>query len=115
MTTYDFYRDVYGGSLDETVFSEHVTEAEAIISALLYPTVIGDISSTEIFHRAVCSQVEYGVKLGEAGSRLIKSESLGDRSVTYGESDGGIRIRGVAVSPVSVMILEGAGYLNRWI
>lgn len=117
MTTYDFYRDTYGGSLSDEVFSSNVGLAEAVISALLYPTVAGDLSDVEIYNRAVCAQIDHIA--GRAGEEIIgrrvKSEAIGDRSVTYEDDRAGVFVLGTSVSPLSVMLLEGAGYLSRWI
>lgn len=117
MTTYEFYRDIHIGTADEASFLTAVSAAETVIRALLYPTVTDDLSEVQLagFHRAVCLQVDYS--LANRQTARIKSESLGDRSVTYelDSAAGGLTVMGAAVSPQAVMLLEGCGCLSRWV
>lgn len=116
MTTYEFYRDVCGGKADEVSFDSAVGEAETVIRALLYPTLPDDLSGSpaDAFRRAVCLQIDHS--LAETGGARVKSESLGDRSVTYETEDAGtVRIRGVSAAPQAVLLLEGSGCLSRWV
>lgn len=116
MTTYEFYRDVYGGNADEASFAAAVGAAETVIRALLYPAHPDDFAGgrTDVFRRAVCTQVDHA--LAEPGGARIRSESLGDRSVTYEtEETGAVRVKGVSVSPQAVLLLEDGGCLTRWV
>lgn len=118
MTTYEFYRDVCGGTADETSFAAAAVTAETVIRALLYPASAEDFSGErkDAFLRAVCMQADHGLAEERAGTGKIRSESLGDRSVTYAdEKTGEIRVRGVSVSPKAVLLLENAGCLSRWV
>lgn len=118
MTTYEFYRDIFGGTADESVFASAVGPAETVIRALLYPAVPEDFCERqqEAIGRAVCMQVDYGLAENCAGTAKIVSESLGDRSVTYAaENPGEIRMRGISASPQAVLLLENAGCLSRWV
>lgn len=119
MTTYEFYRDVHGGTADEASFASAVGAAETVIRALLYPTLTDDLSDVQItgFYRAVCLQVDHSLADSRTGSARIKSESLGDHSVTYelDSAAGGLTVMGVAVSPQAVLLLEECGCLSRWV
>ena len=124
MVTYEFYRDTYGGTADEASFARAASTAETVLRTLLFPTVTDDLSESQLteFFRAVCVQADYtlaSVGNARSGSR-IKSESLGDRSVTYEyDSDGsagvGLYVMGAAVAPEAVMLLENCGCLSRWV
>ncbi len=118
MMTYEFYRDIHGGTADETSFTSAVGTAETVIRALLYPELADDFSETQkdAFQRAVCAQVDYSLAGDRAGTARIKSESLGDRSVTYEtENTEELRVRGISVAPQAVLLLENAGCLSRWV
>lgn len=116
MTTYGFYRDVHGGTADEALFDSAVGAAETVICALLYPAHPDDLSErqADAFRHAVCLQIDHG--LADPGGARVRSESLGDRSVTYETEDAGeIRVKGVSVSPQAVLLLETSGCLTRWV
>ncbi len=118
MTTYEFYCGAFGGTADEVSFASAVGTAETVIRALLYPASADDLSGNQAdaFRRAVCAQVDYGLAGDRAGTARIKSESLGDRSVTYETEEAGeLRVKGIPVSPQAVLLLENAGCLSRWV
>lgn len=121
MTTYEFYRDEYGGTADEVSFLAAVSSAEAVLRALLYPGKPEDWKESQKngFYRAVCMQADYSAsQTGGTGGRRIKSESIGDHSVTYADADGtagGVTVMGMAVSPEAVMLLTDCGCLSRWV
>lgn len=116
MTTYEFYREIYGGTADEVSFLAAVTPAETILLALLHPVRPEDFSEEqrEIFFRAVCIQTDYGMNNPVL---RIRSESLGDRSVTYEtEPDTGrMSVRGMTAAPQAVLLLENGGCLPGWV
>ncbi len=121
MTTYEFYRDEYGGTADEVSFLAAVSSAETVLRALLYPVRPENLDESQKngFRRAVCMQTDYSAAqtVGNAG-RQIKSESIGDHSVTYADADGtagGLTVMGIAVSPEAVMLLTDCGCLSRWV
>ena len=119
MTAYEFYRDTFGGTAGEAEFLAAVGTAETVIRALLRPAMPEDLSETqrEIFHRAVCMQVDHGKANEAAGTVRIRKESLGDRSVTYDTTDGAgdLRVMGISVAPQAVLLLENSGCLSCWV
>lgn len=121
MTSYEFYRDEYGGTADEVSFLAAVASAETVVRALLYPVRPEELSESQKngFFRAVCVQADYSAsQTGGKDSRRIKSESIGDHSVTYADADrtaGGVTVMGMAVSPEAVMLLTDCGCLSRWV
>ena len=118
MTTYEFYRDLCGGTADEVSFASAAGMAENVIRALLYPASADDFDGIrkEAFCRAVCAQVDHVLAEERAGKAGIRMESLGDRSVTYEtENPGEIRVRGISAAPKAVLLLENAGCLSRWV
>jgi len=120
MTTYEFYRGIHGGTADEAAFASSVSAAENLLRSLLFPAVPEEFAGgrADAFCRAVCLQVDFDLAGGGAadGAR-IRSETLGDRSVTY-ELDGRrtvTRVKGAAAAPQAVMLLENSGCLSRWV
>ncbi len=115
MVTYDFYRDVHGGLADEADFARASTSAEAVLRRLLFPNVpeAFEAARSDAFLRAVCIQTDE--LLNGGGNVRVKSESLGDRSVTYAEEDGKISVGGRTVAAEAVLILENAGCISRWV
>ncbi|MGN1346528.1 MAG: hypothetical protein ACI4V1_07060 [Eubacteriales bacterium] len=120
MTSYEFYRDTYGGCAEEKAFADGVGAAETVLRALLYPADAAELSGVrrDAFERAVCCQVDYRLAAdaaGRAGDARVKSESLGDRSVTYEYAGGGVRVLGNAVAPEALLLLWESGCLSRWV
>lgn len=121
MTTYEFYRDEYGGTADEVSFLAAVSSAETVLRALLYPVCPENLNELQKngFLRAVCLQVDYSAVYNIGyGGRQIKSESIGDHSVTYADAGGtasGVTVMGISVSPEAVMLLTDCGCLSRWV
>jgi hypothetical protein len=116
--TYEFYRDRCGGTADEAAFSSAAVTAEAVIRALLYPASPEDFSEsqTDAFLRAVCAQADYSLAEAGTGTGRIRSETLGDRSVTYAEEIAGeVRVNGIPVAPQALLLLGNAGCLSRWV
>ena len=77
MTTYEFYRDEYGGTADEVSFLAAVSSAEAVIRTLMYPVCPERLNESQRngFLRAVCIQADYRAAQKVAdGGRAIKSE-----------------------------------------
>ena len=118
MITYEFYRDRCGGTADEAAFSSAAVTAEAVIRALLYPALPEDLtgSGKDAFLRAVCAQADHSLAGAGTGTGRIRSETLGDRSVTYAEETAGeVRVNGISVSPQALLLLGNAGCLSRWV
>ncbi len=117
MITYDFYCDEYGGGAGEEEFDAAVGDAETVITALVYPVVESDMNEAQAagFGRAVCLQVDYRIA-NKFGAARVKSESLGDHSVTYDlNASGGVSMMGVPVAPAAVATLQACGCLSTWI
>lgn len=122
---YDYYAGTYGGGASEETFTAGIAAARAVIDALLYPWSADDFDTAKrgAYRTAVCMQLDFmrGAPSDTADSagRRIKSERLGDRSVTYELSDnaasGRLSVHGSAVSPEAAAVLGNAGCLCRWI
>ncbi len=114
MVSYDFYRDVYGGDADEVMFARTSFPAETVLRRLLFPNrpETFDEEKSLAFRRAVCVQADEMIRNG--GTFRVKSESLGDRSVTYAE-DNRMTVGGRAIATDAVLLLENAGCMNRWV
>ncbi len=113
MVTYDTYRNVYGGTADEARFSSVAGTAEAALRALIYPNEVSAVPS-DVFSRAVCIQVEHMLCYGAESARRVKSEAIGDRSVTY-ENVSGITICGVSVAAEAALLLRESGGISCWV
>jgi hypothetical protein len=110
---YSFYRDRYCGMLDETLFSRYAPAACDVVS-LLVGRDCDDTEDTRII-RAMCLECDYLERQSRAHTGL-RSESLGDYSVTYGE-DGtpSVRVSSCPVSGEVIAALTRAGLLTRWV
>lgn len=118
MITYEFYRDRCGGSADPASFSSAAVMAESVIRALLYPASPEDFTESrrEACLHAVCAQADYILAGAGTGTAKVRSETLGDRSVTYETDNAGeIRVSGIPVTPQALLLLGNAGCLSRWV
>ena len=89
---------------------------EEILLSLIYPITKDNMSTIqrEEFARAAEEQLEYII----SPDREVKSESIGDVSVTYsvGESEGGrLKNCGQEISPLAYSRLMRCGLLTRWV
>ena len=89
---------------------------EEILLSLIYPITKDNMSDAQLeeFARAAEDQLEYII----SPDREVKSESIGDVSVTYsiGESDfGRLKNCGQEISPLAYARLMRCGLLTRWI
>lgn len=97
-------------------------EAKALLSALIYPKSEEKMTEAEklAFGEAVLLEEKYLSEMrGSAGSRAVKSESVGDVSVVYDLSydvSGGksppVRI---PISDAAYAVLMTAGLLSAWV
>lgn len=116
---YDFYANTYGGGVSAEEFASGIVSASAVIDSLLYPWRAAMLDQTGIaaYRTAVCMQLDF--MSGQGTVERIKSERLGDRSVTYELQDagstGGLYVHGSAVSPNAAAVLGAAGCLCRWL
>ena len=106
---YFYYRDTFGGGAAEDEFKRYAPSALDVVSLLIGR----DAESTAdgCILRALCLEVDELISAG--GFSRVKSESLGDYSVSYGDG----RASSVADLPVSgeaVAALTRGGYLTRW-
>ena len=109
---YSFYRDVYCGILDETLFSRFAPAACAVVSLL----VGHDCEQTEDSRviRAMCLECDC-LEREARRSTGIKGETLGDYSVSYTESDScHVHVASCPVSGEVIASLTAAGLLTRW-
>lgn len=107
---YSYYKNIYGGTLDEDEFSRVYAPACDVISLLI--GCDAEESEAEGVLRALCLEADLIAKGTGRDSRITK-ESLGDYSVSY-SSRVGCGIDGVPVSPEAVTALTRAGFLTRW-
>lgn len=97
-------------------------EAKALLSALIYPKSEAKMTEAEklAFGEAVILEEKYLSEMsGSAGARAVKSETVGDVSVTY---DLSYDVSGGKSPPVRVPISEAvyaalmtAGLLSAWV
>lgn len=106
---YSYYKNVFGGKLDEDAFESAANVSVDVISELIGsdPRHSGD----EAILRALCHQTETAAS---ASRERIRKESLGDYSVTYAE-ESMVTIGGIPVSSEAVLALGSSGRLTRWV
>lgn len=85
---------------------------EDILLSLIYPTKIEDMTEEQKaeFAAATEEQNEYG----QSSGGVVKSESLGDASVTYADPKG-VSFGGQLICPAALARLMKCGLLTRWI
>lgn len=86
-----------------------------ILLSLIYPTVESDMSYEQLaaFGEAAEVQLEFMAKNGSDG-RAVKSESVGDVSVTYADNSG-VTVCGERISSEALAKLRVCGLLGCWI
>ncbi len=98
-----------------TLAQSDIERGEALLLSLIYPITAEDMTEaqTEEFARASAEQAEYSLS---SASRTVKSEAVGDMSITYAETDiRAVNMHGERISPVAVARLQRCGLLCRWI
>lgn len=111
---YSFYRDLYCGMLDEALFSRFAPTACDIVSMLAGKDC--DDTDDPVLIRAMCMECDFLER--QSRDRMgVKSESLGDYSVSYGDTGMGNGTVFACSCPVSgevIAALTRAGLLTRW-
>ena len=112
MDNFAYYKEVYGGALEEGAFQKLSPVCAAVLSVLLYlaepATFTGDALAA--YREALCRQVDY--QSGKNDGTLTR-ETLGDYTAVYRDTD--IRVLGTPVSPAALAILQSAHLICRWI
>lgn len=87
-----------------------------ILLSLIYPTLESDMSGDQLaaFGEAAEIQLEFMEKNGVSGGRVLKSESVGDVSVTYADNSG-VTVCGERISSEALAKLRVCGLLDCWI
>jgi len=109
---YAYYRNTYCGMLDEALFDRYAPTACDVVSVLSGLDCEDTDDVTLI--RAMCMECDF---LERQASRAgVKSESLGDASVSYTGTDAGVtHTCSCPVSGEVIAALTRAGFLTRWI
>ncbi len=100
---------------DITLNQSDIERGEGLLLSLIYPITAEDMTEgqAEEFARAAVEQAEYSLS---SASRPVKSESVGDMSVTYADADiRAVNMHGERISPTAVARLQRSGLLCRWI
>lgn len=90
LSDFNFYSQTYGGkSVSETEFPALVNRAYYIIIYLTFNRVKSDLDETqqEAVKMAECSLVDEIYREDQNGGRVIASESIGDRSTSYADTE----------------------------
>lgn len=86
----------------------------AALLSLIYPRGESGMSAEQ--KRAMAQAAEIQLKFEESdGGMAVKSRSVGDVSVTYGECTGAVTVNGRAIAPEALAVLRNAGLLCRWV
>ena len=84
----------------------------AILLSLIYP--MGEEEMTAEQKRAMGLAAEIQMKYDETGGS-VKSRSVGDVSITYGDNSGGVTVGGIQIAPGALAVLNHGGLLCRWV
>lgn len=91
-------------------------EAKALLLALIYPKSEEKMTDAEklAFEEAILLEEKYLSEISSGGARAVKSESVGDVSVTYDLLHGAPPVR-IPVSDAAYAVLMAAGILSAWV
>ena len=89
-----------------------IHSVHAVLLSLIYP--MGEEEMTAEQKRAMGLAAEIQMKYEENGG-YVKSRSVGDVSVTYGERFSGVSVGGTQIAPGALAVLNHAGLLCRWV
>lgn len=95
-----------------------VDEARALLLSLIYPKSEERMTEEEAFGEAVMLEEAYLTKRKASGERAVKSESVGDVSVTYdvsGEASGKAPPVRIPVADSAYALLRTLGLLSAWV
>lgn len=97
-----------------------VDEARALLLSLIYPKSEERMTEEEkeAFGEAVLLEEAYLTKRKASGERAVKSESVGDVSVTYdvsGEASGKAPPVRIPVADSAYALLRTSGLLSAWV
>ena len=106
---YLYYRDIFGGDCSEEEFVKYSPAALDVVSLPIGEDA--EDTGSRCVIRALCLEVDELIK--RDGDSLVKSESLGDYSVSYSDRRS-CDIASLPVSPRAVAALTRGGYLTRW-
>lgn len=108
---YAYYRNTYSGMLDEVLFSRFAPTACDVVSMLVGRDC--DYTEDAVVLRAMCMECDFLER--QAAHAGVKSESLGDASVSYAGTDAGVtHTCSCPVSGEVIAALTRAGLLTRW-
>lgn len=87
-----------------------------ILLSLIYPMSEDDMSEDQLaaFCEAAAVQLEFMDKNGTTGGRTVKTESVGDVSVTYADNSG-VTVCGERICSEALAKLRICGLLDCWI
>ena len=105
---YNYYKDKYGGELDESDFTRLSETAADMISLLIGSDA--EQYDDDCVLRVLCLETDELFRHGDCGE--IEKETLGDYSVSY--ADGKKRLLDLPVSAEALAALTRHGYLTRW-
>ncbi len=109
---YTYYKESFRGELSEADFERFSPVAQDVISLLVGFDPSGRDEAALL--RALCAQVDFAA-LSHRGGVGVRSESLGDYSVSYGEARViAPSIYGSEVCPEALTALVAGGFLTRW-
>lgn len=88
-------------------------DAASLLLSLIYPMTYEDMNEAQAAEFAAAAEEQ--AKYSASSSAFVKSESVGDVSVTYGDGADTLCCYGQPISPAVVARLVRAGMLRRWI
>lgn len=114
LDNYAYYKEVYGGALDEEAFRKLSPACAAVLAVLLCPADPAQFSDEALcaYRDALCRQVDFQAARN-TGAPEVSRETLGDYTAVYRDAD--IRMSGNPVSPDALSILTAAHLICRWI
>lgn len=84
----------------------------AVLLSLIHPVREEEMTAEQ--KRALSLAAEIQMKYDETGGS-VKSRSVGDVSITYGDNSGGVTVGGIQIAPGALAVLKHTGLLCRWV
>jgi hypothetical protein len=113
--TFEFYKDEYGGKLNEFNFKQQLRKSIADFNMFTFNRV--DVTNyededVEMFKMAICELIDYNKQTSGMNAGLVSHASDGVTSVTFRVGSGGAE---GSKSANDIMLLEKVDILRRWL
>ncbi len=109
---FTYYEDTYMGvAIASSDFPRLALRASEQIDRITYQRAASDIDNEDAIKMATCAVAEIIQEIEEGGAGGIKSERIGDNSVSYGENSAKAQAAEVQFQNAAAIYLGGTGLM----